>query len=156
MMLYNIVLLRENLENYPHPIPSTPNSELATKIREIVQKLRPWTGINLKVIERAGQKVQDILHKSNPWDSNDCEREDCFPCTSAAKNEKIVHRDCHKRSVVYETCCQTFSAWARGWIRHGRSERALGWCRRGKSAHVQGFEVDKANHDEVRACRACP
>ena len=86
-------------------VQSTPNSELATLIREVVQKLRPWTGINLKVVERAGNKVQDLIHKSNPWDSNDCERTDCFACNSAALDEKIVHRDCHKRSVVYETWC---------------------------------------------------
>ena len=73
----------------------------------MVQSLRPWTGINLKVVERAGESLQDSLHKSNPWDSEDCERVNCLTCESALKDDKIIAKDCHKRSVIYETWCET-------------------------------------------------
>ena len=65
----------------------------------------PWTGLNIKVVERAGVKLQDLLHKSNPWDNIDCGRESCFTCDSACNDDKISPKDCHKRSVVYETWC---------------------------------------------------
>ena len=35
------------------------------------------THLNIKIVERAGDKLQDILCKSNPWVSLDCKRENC-------------------------------------------------------------------------------
>ena len=84
-------------------VQSTPNSELAHDIRKVIQDLKPWTGINIKVVERAGDKLQDLLHRSNPWDNIDCKREDCFLCNSACSDDKFIPKDCHKRSAVYET-----------------------------------------------------
>ena len=86
-------------------VQSTPNSELAQEIRKVIQDLKPWTGINIKVVERAGDKLQDLLHKSNPWDILDCERVKCFICSSVCSDDKIAPKDCHKRSAVYETWC---------------------------------------------------
>ena len=65
------------------------------------------TGINVKVVERAGDKIQDLLHKSNPWEDQDCERKSCPTCESSSKSDKCEFKDCSKRSVVYETWCQT-------------------------------------------------
>ena len=39
-------------------IESTINSELATNVRKVIQELKPWTGINVKVVERAGLAVR--------------------------------------------------------------------------------------------------
>ena len=64
-------------------VPNTENSVLATDIRETIQSLRPWTLMNIKVVERSGDKLQDLLCKSNPWDNQDCERENCFSCETA-------------------------------------------------------------------------
>ena len=68
-------------------VPNTVDSALANEIRENVQSLRPWTAINIKIVERAGEKLQDILCKSNPWGSQDCKRENCFSCEAATKFE---------------------------------------------------------------------
>ena len=83
------------------------NSELATEIKKLVQTLRPWTNLNLKVVERGGHKLQDMLCKSNPWDSTACDRVDCFTCNSSIKCEKQNFKSCYKRSIVYETWCYT-------------------------------------------------
>jgi len=85
----------------------TVNSELATEIKKLVQTLRPWTNLNLKVVERGGHKLQDILCKSNPLDSTACDRVDCFTCNSSIKCEKQNFKSCYKRSIVYETWCYT-------------------------------------------------
>ena len=85
----------------------TPESELAKDIRRVLNELRPWTNISIKVVERAGERVQDILHKSDPWENRDCGRNDCPTCTASSENEKIPFKSCTKRSVVYETWCET-------------------------------------------------
>ena len=36
-------------------------------IRETIQNLKPYTHMNSKVVERAGRKLVESLHKSNPW-----------------------------------------------------------------------------------------
>ena len=86
-------------------IQHTANSELASEARKVIQTLRPWTKINLKVVERGGQKLQDILSKSNPWGNVDCGRIDCFTCSSSSKCEKSTFKSCFQRSVVYQTWC---------------------------------------------------
>ena len=100
----------ENVQTPPKAVifvQYTKNSELAGEIKKVIQELRPWTHINLKVVERCGLKLQDLLCKSNPWDNVDCGRLDCFTCDSSAKEEKPQYKNCHQRSVVYETRCET-------------------------------------------------
>ena len=87
-------------------VPNTVDSSLANEIRETVQSLRPWTALNLKIIERGGDKLQDILCKSNPWGGEDCKREDCFTCEVATKFGHCSFKNCHQRSVLYETWCK--------------------------------------------------
>ena len=59
-----------------------------------------------KTKEESGEKVLDILHSSNPWKGEDCGRE-CMLCVTKAMTEKNMKQDCRKRSLVYETCCET-------------------------------------------------
>ena len=56
----------------------TENSELANRVRNVIAQLKPWTGINFKIVERVGEKLEDLLHKSNPWEDSDCNRVDFF------------------------------------------------------------------------------
>ena len=58
-------------------------------------------------MERAGDKIQDLLHKSNPWEDQDCLRKSCPTCSTSLKSDKCEFKSCSKRSVVYETWCQT-------------------------------------------------
>ena len=46
-----------------------------------------------------------MLHKSNAWSDQDCERNDCLICSSCTDNEKKGL--CMRRNVVYETFCLT-------------------------------------------------
>ena len=83
------------------------NSELASRIRDVIQKLKVYTGINLKVVERVGEKLEDCLHKSNPWGESDCGRIDCFTCMSTVSSDEPKFKSCKQRCVIYETWCQT-------------------------------------------------
>ena len=57
-------------------------------------------------MERTGDKLTDIIHKSNPWEAIDCNREDCM--FSKSGNEKLIGK-CKKRNIVYETECMICS-----------------------------------------------
>ena len=85
----------------------TNGSELAKRIREAIQILKPFSKINLKVVERAGKKIIETLHKSNPWENAMCERKNCIPCESSKKEMEEKFKNCKKRSIMYQTWCHT-------------------------------------------------
>ena len=74
-------------------------------MREAEAKLETLTGYKLKVVERAGTKLVDILTKSDPWQGADCGREDCLLCLTKAATGKNKTQDCTRRNLVYETWC---------------------------------------------------
>ena len=86
-------------------VPYTPGGELAKRMREAEAKLETLTGYKLKVVERAGTKLVDILTKSDPWQGADCGREDCLLCLTKAATGKNKTQDCTRRNLVYETWC---------------------------------------------------
>lgn len=83
----------------------TKNSELARNIRKRLQDIEKVTKVRIKLVERTGSKIVDILHKSDAWSGEDCFRDDCWPCASAG--EEGVKSSCKRRSVLYETYCET-------------------------------------------------
>ena len=83
-------------------IPHTEHSELAKRIREKLKSFEEISNIKIKLVERTGEKLVDILHKSNPWEDTYCEREDCAFCNGG--NTKLIGK-CKKRNIVYETEC---------------------------------------------------
>ena len=88
-------------------VPYTHGSQLAKEIRKVVEDLKPYTNISLKVVERAGKKIVDQIHRSNPWENSKCERDDCVTCQSSQNEKKEKFRSCKRRSIMYETWCQT-------------------------------------------------
>ena len=87
--------------------PYTVRGELAKQLRQGKEDLHKLTGYRLKVVEQVGDKILDKLHTANPWRGRPCEREDCWPCRTKEWTEKDAKKDCSKRSLVYETWCQT-------------------------------------------------
>ena len=83
-------------------IQHTENSELAKRLRERLKAFEEISCIRVKLVERTGEKLVDILHKSNPWEAIHCNRDDCAFCSS--NNEKLIGK-CKKRNIVYETEC---------------------------------------------------
>ena len=58
-------------------VPYTAHSELATRLRESEEKLKQMTGYRIKIVEKVGNKLVDLLHKSDPWAGDNCGREKC-------------------------------------------------------------------------------
>ena len=55
-----------------------PNSTLAKLLQENEEKLEKLTNTRLKVVERTGTKLVDLITKYNPWQGHDCMRENCL------------------------------------------------------------------------------
>ena len=69
--------------------------------------MESMTGYRIKIVERGGQKLVDILHKANPWAGQDCTREGCLLCKTKKEECLTNSQDCKKRNLVYETECLT-------------------------------------------------
>ena len=48
-------------------VPYTEGGELARKLRENVENINKLTNNRVKIIERTGIELQDLLTKSDPW-----------------------------------------------------------------------------------------
>ena len=54
-------------------VPYTKHCELAARLRESEETMCDMTGYKLKIVEKGGTKLVDILHKANPWAGQHCE-----------------------------------------------------------------------------------
>ena len=88
-------------------IPYTEHSELASRLRDNEQKMEQQTGYRIKIVERGGMKLVDILHKANHWAGQDCDREGCLLCKTKREEGLTNSQDCKKRNCIYETICLT-------------------------------------------------
>ena len=79
-------------------IPCTPSGHLRKLYESEIRK----TDFKIKVIERAGTKIKDMLHRKDPFKRNNCGRPDCFVCTSDGRGQKI----CDKENVTYRIQCK--------------------------------------------------
>ena len=86
-------------------VPHTQNSELAKELREKETELEKITGDKVKVVEKAGRKLEDILANGDPWRGLDCGRENCFLCNTKHLTGKNKKQDCRKRNILYEIRC---------------------------------------------------
>ena len=84
-------------------VPFTKHSELANRLRENEETMESMSGYRMKIVERGGSKLVDILHKANPWAGEDCHRERCLLCITKKEGGKENSQDCKRRNCVYET-----------------------------------------------------
>jgi hypothetical protein len=88
-------------------VPFTVGSGLAKQLRETEYKMEEMTGHRLKIEERAGIRLEDMLTSSNPWKGKDCERPGCLLYKTKQHTGKLLKQECDKRNLVYETICMT-------------------------------------------------
>ena len=60
-------------------VPSTPNSELAKKMREVAENFAEC-GVRFKVVEKGGVTLGRMLQRPNPLASGSCSKPDCIMC----------------------------------------------------------------------------
>jgi hypothetical protein len=59
-------------------VPFSAHSELATRLSGNEEKMEGMPGYRLKIVEKGGTKLVDLLHKANPWAGQDCGRVGCL------------------------------------------------------------------------------
>ena len=77
-------------------VPRTRNGELAKRLKLVDTKLSNIMNDKLKFVERAGMKLKNILHRSNPWENVKCSRKGCLVCS----NPDNKTFSCNKPSVT--------------------------------------------------------
>ena len=111
-------------------VPYTRGGELAKRLREVEEQQARQTGIKIKIVERTGRRIVDILHKADPWQGQDCGREGCLLCQTKQKTGKLLQQDCTKRSVIYETWCMS--------------------CEKKELERIEGLEEEEKEKERMR------
>ena len=68
-------------------------------MKNAYQNVIEGSGFRIKVIEKAGTKLKNLIQKTDPFKQQKCARGDCFPCISGGKG------DCRKESITYDIRC---------------------------------------------------
>ena len=119
-------------------VPQTPGGTLAAKLRQAEAELQKLCGGKVKIVERGGTTMRQLLHQTNPWSEEFCGREGCLPCDS---KEEGKPSKCRKRNVVYRTSCTTCKKkGGKERIYIGESSRSS--FERGKE-HLDDYEKEK-------------
>ena len=77
-------------------VEASPDSHYKSEVEKLVKKNK----LKIKVIERAGQTVKQLLQRSDPFQARICGQKDCFVC------ENNLPINCRERGVVYELKCK--------------------------------------------------
>ena len=83
-------------------VPYTPGSELCKIIQETDDEFVLGTRYKrIKVVERVGPTLEQILCKPSPWKFQGCTRNECFPCQHGGG----AGGDCQREGVTYTIHC---------------------------------------------------
>ena len=110
-------------------VPRTRNGELAKRLRQEEEQLSRMTGYKVKIVERGGMQVKNILHKSNPWEGQLCGRGGCLVCAQGGEGGG----QCSKRNILYKTTCLACKEKGKDVNYYGESARTA--YERGKEHH---------------------
>ena len=77
-------------------IPYTQGGRLKKLYEDEIRK----SPFKVKVTEKTGRKLKDIIHKKDPFKKTTCERNNCFVCTTGGKG------NCTKENITYSITCK--------------------------------------------------
>ena len=120
-------------------VPYTPGGELASRLKSAELELRDLCGNKVKIIERAGVSLKQILVKTNPWSDLKCGRPKCLICQSGDKAGY-----CKARGITYMTSC--LQCKANGIERHYVGESARSGYERGRE-HLYDYETESKQNE---------
>ena len=118
-------------------VPCTPESRLKKIYEEQIKK----TEFKIKVVEKGGTKMKDILHRKNPFKKMKCDRNDCFVCSTGGKGA------CDKENITYDIICQAPCLHKSVY----RGESSFNAYTRGKE-HLEKYQAGDAQSTLVNHC----
>jgi hypothetical protein len=77
-------------------VPCTPDSELMKRMDKKIKE----SGIEIRLIEKSGRTLGNILRTSDPRKEKKCKREDCPVCTTGGKG------NCKSLNANYQMSCE--------------------------------------------------
>ena len=77
-------------------VPATPHS----KLRKMVEEEVACSTLKIKVVERAGVKVKNLLQRNNPYKKKTCDDNGCFVCSTTRNGS------CRKSGITYKISCK--------------------------------------------------
>lgn len=77
-------------------VPATPGSQLQKEYQREIRN----QGYRIKVVEKTGTTLKEVLQRSDPFKRQRCGREDCLVCKQAGKGP------CNAHGVTYKIECQ--------------------------------------------------
>ena len=82
-------------------VPATPGSTLAKTLRDHEAANNQGRSSRIKVVEKSGMSVKQLLSKSYPWKTEKCSDPCCFPCST---NQKMQF-SCRIPGASYRIVC---------------------------------------------------
>ena len=112
-------------------VPSTPGSQLASQYRQTIEKHQ----VRIRVVERAGKKMKNILQRNDPLSDKHCKDDACFVCTTNQRNKG----NCRTSGITYAIKCESEQCM---FVYNGQS---------GKNAFSRGKEHIEDYHQQRNA-----
>ena len=97
-------------------VPRTNGGTLARMMKDGEMSLDKIMSRKVKIVEKPGSKLKDILVKKDPWSGRGCGRSRCKMCEQEGESKE----ECKLRGVIYYNDCMDCK---------GRRERETSICR---------------------------
>ena len=81
----------------------THNNLLLDKLKKEEELLTEITGYKVKLVEKNGTKLEQLLVKRDPFEGWDCSRGDCICCIWKPQFNQSLN--CNKQNVLYRAEC---------------------------------------------------
>ena len=104
-------------------VPRTNEGRPLTMLREVETSMSKLTDVKIKLVEKTGNSLADILVKSDPWGNIECQRLSCTTC----KHDTITKAKgkCRERSIVYQDICIPYNKVGESALYVGKSARSI-------------------------------
>ena len=84
-------------------VPTTPNGELAMKVRKVVQEEGRRIIVKVRVVETAGTSLRQKLVRTDLAANKPCRQQDCLLCITGKGNSTTSH---HRSGALYKGSCK--------------------------------------------------
>ena len=81
---------------------NTANAELIRRMQKVEEEIGEKSNWRVRMTEAAGTPLSILLTSNYPWGEDDCQREDCIPCSQGDERRT----NCRRRNIMYESRCQ--------------------------------------------------
>ena len=121
-------------------VPPTPRGILVKELRKREDELCKNNSDRIKIVEKAGMKLENILVKKNPFKKTKCEEKSCVLCKNTSKEQTVF---CNSNNVGYRWICTTCKDKNVTMVYEGESSRS---ARLRGGEHMRGLKNKNINN----------